>query len=51
MEITGTHEKISGWLIGTQLSVFDWLAVDAGLKGDFQSSGELAITGGLWFGF
>lgn len=50
-EIGGVDNDLNWWQIGTQINLLEWLAIDAGLGGDFNKDMELIVTSGLWFYF
>lgn len=51
IEFSGTHQEIAKMLLGTQLSIFDWLAFDIGMISIIRPDYYLGLTCGLWFGF
>jgi hypothetical protein len=50
-EIGGTHEGLDWWQAGIQFSLTDWMAIDAGVGGNFEHDIDMAATTGLWFTF
>ena len=51
VEISGTHQEIAEMMLGTQISIFNWLAFDIGAMLMLQPDNHLGLTTGLWFGF
>ncbi|MFP4014488.1 MAG: hypothetical protein ACLFVQ_10410 [Chitinispirillaceae bacterium] len=51
IEIAGADDSMNWWQIGAQVSVLEWLAVDLGLGGDFESEKSFTATSGVWIGF
>lgn len=51
VEVLGNHKEINAWQVGAQLAITDWLALDAGINGNFSKHFEMSATTGLWFGF
>jgi hypothetical protein len=51
LEVCGTHRSFDLWQIGCNCAIMNWLAVDAGFSGDFQSAISPSINAGLTFSF
>jgi hypothetical protein len=50
-ELGGADKDLNWWQIGAQLNLWDWLAFDSGLGGEFNKNMNLYVTSGLWFFF
>lgn len=50
-ELGGTATDLDWWQFGLRFEIFEWLAIDAALGGDFESDISLLATSGLFFAF
>ncbi|MFH0919770.1 MAG: hypothetical protein V1913_05360 [Fibrobacterota bacterium] len=51
IEFAGTQKALDRWQIGGNVSLFDWLTLDAGVNGAFEGDINLVGTAGLTFAF
>jgi hypothetical protein len=51
VETGGSHEALDFWQVGVIFSITEWMALDAGLRGDFERDPAFMATTGLWFAF
>jgi hypothetical protein len=50
-EFGGTHRSLDWWQFGLQVTLTEWLAIDAALGGNFECDVALNAASGLFFAF
>jgi len=51
VDIGGCDAAINRWLVGGRVAPADWIALDAGIGGDFEDAESFAAITGVWLAF